>query len=337
MKFIICLNVLSMLISGLLAKVDPILYKEYYQHKIQSRSAKAQSMNLLVTTSSKIYSVELPANFDFSTIDSQYTESSIIYAENELFHNWITDAFYVKSEDLIYVNVYNSTSSSSNIFTLKLNRDTGKYDKTILYRDQSYCLGIAYNEARKELYWTAAKNILAGSSNPNGEQKVIFELNSAKKLLYLKYDSVGDVLYVSTLNYVYECSLGNQDFTQNILYTERCRIIYRNLVSARGLYLDSINRFLYVVDHKKRQVQKIELKNAIVKKNVNSHIDSDESFDSLASRFNSETRSSLKSSSTFLSQQILPSIGDVFYMCIYNRSNANLVIWSEFSGKYILF
>ena len=175
---------------------------------------------------------------------------------------------------------------------------------------------------------------MAGSSKPNGEQKVIFELNSAKKLLYLKYDSVADVLYVSTLNNVYECLLGDQDFTQSILYTERCRIISRNLVSARGLYLDAENRNLYVVDHKKREVKKIELKNAIVKKNVNSHIDQAESLvkaDSV-SRV-SESRSSLKSSSVFLNQQILPTLGDVFYMCIYNRSSADLVIWSEFSGK----
>ena len=70
------------------------------------------------------------------------------------------------------------------------------------------------NEKRKELYWTAAKSIVSGRSQigsaPNtGPQlnHVLFKLQAAKKLLYLKYDSVSETIYVSTLNYVYACSL----------------------------------------------------------------------------------------------------------------------------------
>ena len=142
MKILIWLNVFVIIVTGMLtSKADPILYKEFYQHKIRSRSAKPQPMYLLVTTSTKIYSVEIPANFDYTKVDQQRTESNVIYSESELSHNWITDAFYVKSEDLIYVNVYNSTLSASDIFTLKYNEEKGKYEKTVLYTDQSFCLG----------------------------------------------------------------------------------------------------------------------------------------------------------------------------------------------------
>ena len=94
--------------------------------------------------------------------------------------------------------------------------------------------------------------MIVGSSEPNGAYSVLYELSRAKKLLYLKYDSLTDKLYVSTLNYVYECDLADHDFTQSIIYTERCRIIVRSLISARGLYLDSQNRYLYVVEIKSR-------------------------------------------------------------------------------------
>ncbi len=147
--------------------------------------------------------------------------------------------------------------------------------------------------------------MIVGSSEPNGAYSVLYELNRAKKLLYLKYDSLTDKLYVSTLNYVYECDLADHDFTQSIIYTERCRIIVRSLISARGLYLDSQNRFLYVVDHKRRNIDKVNL----AVSDVN------------------------KSKSSFVSQQTNPGIGDVFNMIVYNRSNADLLIWSEFSGQ----
>ena len=73
---------------------------------------------LLISTSSKIYCMQMPANLT-SELSNKY---EIIYEEQKQSNNWITDAFYIKSEDLIYVNVYNSTSSSSNIFTLSYDK-----------------------------------------------------------------------------------------------------------------------------------------------------------------------------------------------------------------------
>ena len=138
---------------------------------------------------------------------------------------------------------------------------------------------------------------MAGSSiNPN-KFRVLFNLDAAKKLLYLKYDKTSDTIYVSTLNYVYACSLKQQTESSG----ETCRIIIRDLVSARGLYLDTINRDLYVVDHKRKKIEKVKL--------------------------NDEP----DSVSTLISADTIPDIGDVFYMCIENRSNS--LIWSEFSGK----
>jgi len=249
---------------------------------------------LLISTSSKIYCMQMPTP---TTNVSNNENYEIIYEEKKLSNNWITDAFYIKSEDLIYVNVYNSTSSSSNIFTLNYDKQQSVWIKKTLYSDQSYCLGIAYNEDLKELYWTASKSIMAGSSINSNKFRVLFNLDAAKKLLYLKYDKISDTIYVSTLNYVYACSLKQQTESGG----ETCRIIIRDLVSARGLYLDTINRDLYVVDHKKKKIEKVKL--------------------------NDEP----DSVSTLISADTIPDIGDVFYMCIENRSNS--LIWSEFSGK----
>ena len=161
--------------------------------------------------------------------------------------------------------------------------------------------GITYNENLKELYWTASKSIIAGSSvNPN-QYRILFNLDAAKKLLYLKYDNISNSIYVSTLNYVYACSLKQNE------QTEPCRIIARDLVSARGLYLDSLNQQLYVVDHKKKKIKKIRL------------IDQQQQAEDI------------ETSSTLLSADVMPDLGDVFYMCIYGKTNT--LIWSEFSGK----
>ena len=86
----------------------------------------------------------MPKNLKYSENDllSEDTNNyEIIYEENKNSNNWITDAFYIKSEDLIYVNVYNSSSSSSNIFTLSYDQAKQEWIKNMLYRDQSYCLG----------------------------------------------------------------------------------------------------------------------------------------------------------------------------------------------------
>lgn len=310
-------------------------YQEYYRRNLRRETHNAPPPTyLLITTSSKIYSMAIPASFSYDTIDLQQRENQVIYSESGNLNNWITDAFYVKSEDLIYVNVYNSSAYSSNIFTLKYNRYENKWEKNVLYKDQSYCLGITYNEAKKELYWTAAKSVMAGSSGANRTYRVLFELNRTKKLLYLKYDKTKNVIYVSTLNYVYECSV-DKEIPQSIYYTEKCRVISRNLVSARGLYLDQTNRQLYVIDHKNKKINRISLKKDMVKKNVNSHIDNqvnNQRFNYFGQR--TEKQDSLKPVTTLISQSTLPDLGDVFYMCIYNKSNTDILIWSEFSGKF---
>lgn len=160
------------------------------------------------------------------------------------------------------------------------------------------------------MYWTAAKSIVSGSSQlgnaPNSGHQlnhVLFKLQAAKKLLYLKYDSISDTIYVSTLNYVYACSLQQ---TQR----DDCRIIARDLQSARGLFLDSVNRFLYVVDHKKKVIKRINLA----------------AQDSIENTSNNMI-------TTVLSSDTTPDIGDIFYMTIYDKLGIPKLVWSEFSGK----
>lgn len=273
---------------------------------------------LLISTSSKLYCMKMP---DFSgrshyqrLSQSYYDELKnyqVIYEEKNHANNWITDAFYVRSENLIYVNVYNSTAASSDIFTLKHDPISNTWIKTILYQDQSFCLGIAYNEEKKELYWTAGKSILSGSSQIS-TPKTLFNLDLAKKLLYLKYDPQTDTVYVSALNYVYACPLKFSD----------CKIIARDLVSVRGLYLDSINRNLYVVDHKKKVIKKIRL---------NSH--ENQYFADANSIYDPTLIETTSNIQTILGPDTVPDIGDVFYMTLFNRPNLNAIIWSEFSGK----
>ena len=321
----------------------------------QIRSEDADPVYLLVSTSSKIYCMKMPDMNRITNIAQQnYLKNMddlkhyrVIYEEkSKLNTNWITDAFYVKSEDLIYVNVYNSTAASSDIFTLKYDSSKDVWIKNVLYKDQSYCLGIAYNEDKKELYWTAAKSIVSGSSITPKQPKVLFNLDSAKKLLYLKYDKLIDTIYVSTLNYVYSCPL-----VKSSVRVDDCQIIARDLQSARGLYLDSENRDLYVVDHKKRNLKKIKIKTPEqIRQEEQSLLESQSTsiiynnllasyqFDDLSSNNqNSNSNFELDSSNqikTILSQDIVPDIGDIFYMCLYkNRYNINVMMWTEFSGK----
>ena len=264
---------------------------------------------LLISTSSKLYCMRLPDMGDRSVLQNHSAfhhdliNYEIIYEERTSLTSWITDAIYVKSENLIYVNVYNSSSVSSAIFTLRHEPMSNTWHKTLLYKDQSYCLGISYNEERRELYWTAAKSILAGSSTTPGRPRTVFNLGMAKKLLYLKYDSLTETVFVSTLNYVFACSLRQSDPSD-------CRIIVRDLVSARGLYLDEVNRHLYVVDHKKRNIKRIRLP-------------SNPQFDYRYERYEDE------SISTVLSTEIISDLGDTFYMTIFK----NFLVWCEFSGK----
>lgn len=122
-------------------------------------------------------------------------------------------------------------------------------------------------------------------------------------MLYLKFDTISDTIYVSTLNYVYACSLHQ---TQR----DDCRIIARDLQSARGLFLDSVNRFLYVVDHKKKVIKRINL-------------DIQDSTENTANNM----------ITTVLSSETTPDIGDIFYMTIYDKLASPRLVWSEFSGK----
>jgi hypothetical protein len=289
-------------------------------------SSSEDSVYLLISTSSKLYCMRMPelsmnkggaasaattSNHHSYKLNHGYYDDirnyEVIYEEKAHVNNWITDAFYVKSENLIYVNVYNSTSASSDIFTLKYDTSRHQWIKHVLYKDQSYCLGIAYNEEKRELYWTAARSILAGSSVVGGSYRILFNLDLAKKLLYLKYDAPTDSLYVSTLNYIYACSL----------QTNECRIIVRDLVSARGVYLDANTRHLYVVDHKKRNIKRTQL-------------------DGVEDGSGGSGTSSMVAQNTvttLISPDTVPDIGDIFYMTIYRKNNLNMLIWSEFSGK----
>ena len=117
--------------------------------------ASHSSVYLLISTSSKIYCMKMPDDADLASSqqssqqyyyrNNYYERDSknfaVIYEEKNHQSNWITDAFYVKSENLIYVNVYNSTSATSDIFTLKYDQVKDQWIKNVLYRDQSYCLG----------------------------------------------------------------------------------------------------------------------------------------------------------------------------------------------------
>jgi hypothetical protein len=268
---------------------------------------------LLVSTSSKLYCMRLPDMSDDGALlkrGAYYNDLhnyEIIYEERSHPNCWITDTVYVKSEQLIYVNVYNSSSASSDIFTLRHDPIANAWIKTVLYKDQSFCLGLSYSEEKKELYWTAAKSVVAGSSivPPEGKRnphRVLFNLDSAKKLLYLKYDSLTDTVFVSTLNYVYACSMRQTDRSD-------CKIIIRDLVSTRGLYLDTEHRFLYAVDHKRRNIKRVRLpSNPLVDYHAENYDDSVESV---------------------LNTEILADLGDTFYMTLYK----NMLIWCEFSGK----
>ena len=146
-------------------------------------------------------------------------------------------------------------------------------------------------------------------SNDNfvSSPKILFNIDSVKKLLYLKYDSVTETIYITALNHVFACPL-NQSERKN------CRIILRDLVSARGLYLDLQSRNLFVVDHRSKKVHSIKLKNGP------SQNKEDSVFENLPV-------------STLLSSQILEDVGDIFHLCILNTIDSSFLIWSEFRGK----
>jgi hypothetical protein len=299
-----------------------------HHNRLERRSEDfdGKTVYLLVSTSSKLYCMRLlnlsNAQDSSMSIDKRIAQRNldvdylknyeIIYEEKGSLTSWITDAFYVKSENLIYVNVYNSSAATSQILTLKYDQSLKQWVKTVLYKDQSYCLGIAYNENKKELYWTAARSIVSGSSLEIDKPRQLFNLDLAKKLLYLKYDSASDTIFVSTLNYVYACSMRQIDVDSD------CKIIVRDLQSARGMYLDSANRFLYVVDHKRRNIKRVKLPQVDDSNNL-----------SVSSNYAYLTENYDQSVSMILSSEIMPDLGDIFYVTLFK----NMLIWSEFSGK----
>ena len=138
-RLILCLNLLGQF-SSICSMNLPS--RDKYERMVRTIDDNT-AVYLLITTSSKIYCMPLNSTFAYTSLSNggEYftSQNGIIYEEADLSNNWITDAFYVRAEDLIYVNVYNSSAASGIIFTLKYVE--GQWIKQILYRDQSYCLG----------------------------------------------------------------------------------------------------------------------------------------------------------------------------------------------------
>jgi hypothetical protein len=142
-----------------------------------------------------------------------------------------------------------------------------------------------------------------GNASNAKTNRVLFSLKSAKKLFYLKYDSDSETIYVSTSNHVYACSL-----QQARGQRDECLIIADDLQSARGLFLDSVNRYLYVIDHKKQLIKRINLAKKDLKEETTTV-------------------------TTVLSADTMSDIGSIFYMTIFDKSGTSKLIWSEFFGK----
>lgn len=115
-----------------------------------------------------------------------------------------------------------------------------------------------------------------------------------------------EILYVSTLNQIYACSVKASESSLP------CKIILRDLLSARGLYLDAYHRYLYVVDHKKRVIKRTRL---------------------LASTEELHALGEDLSATSILSTDMVHDLGDLFYMTVFSRPHTTSLIWSEFSGK----
>ena len=164
--------------------------------------------------------------------------------------------------------------------------------------------GFAYNEQSDELYCTSGRNIVAASVNDTTKPlRPLFDFNSIRKLLYMKYDSKLNALFVSSLNSVFACFLS--EASQN-----SCYILRENLRSARGLYLDSEKRALYIVDHKRKQIERVELADNL--------LDKLKQVEQVPIHFK-----------IVLNSETLPGLGDIFYMTLFG----DFLIWTEFSGK----
>jgi hypothetical protein len=287
-----------------------------------------ENIYFLISTSTKIYCLKeklnanqqdsISSNYDILTDSSSHLNSNyeIIYEELNSTNNWITDIYYDSVDNTIYVNIYDSIGLKSDIIRLQFDKKLKKWVKFYLFRNQHHCLGITYNANKRELFWSAGKTIMSGKIPKNIEidhgkhqiilnetPRILFNLELTKKLLYLKYDPDNNAVFVSSLNNIYVC----------FVEKESCHILIQNMQSARGIYLDKENHYLYTVDHKRKQIDRMKISPNLVEKFYSNE----------TSKFDEMKFVSI------LNHNILPDIGDVFYVCIYK----DFLLWTEFSGK----
>lgn len=327
-------------------------HHHHHNHQRQHTAVIDNNVYFLISTSTKIYCLKtqfnhnqqlhmqsdekLNSNFD-SISNNNY---EVIYEELNSTNNWITDLDYNSIDNIIYVNVYDSLTFKSDIVQLIYNKNTNKWLKYYLYRNQMHALGLTFNQYKRELYWTSAKSIYVASIplssvtakladepyhnetyfnlkyNPfqfhlsldSMPPRVLFSLELTKKLLYLKYDHVNEAIYVSTLNYIYACFFKNS----------KCAILVSNMQSARGIYFDELNRYLYTVDHKRKQIDRIRLDTNLIEKYFTSNEES-----------NIISENNALNVTSILNSQLMPDLGDIFYVCLYKEH----LLWTEFSGK----
>ena len=290
-----------------------------------------ENIYFLISTSTKIYCLKekfnanqqdsISSNYDILTDSSSHLNSDyeIIYEELNSTNNWITDIYYDSVDNTIYVNIYDSIGLKSDIIRLQFDKKLKKWVKYYLFRNQHHCLGIAYDAKKRELFWSAGKAIMSGKIPKNTEidqgkhqiilhetPRVLFNLELTKKLLYLKYDQVNNAVFVSSLNNIYVC----------FMEKESCHVLIQNMQSARGIYLDNENHYLYTVDHKRKQIDRMKIVSNLVEKFYPSETTDMSKFDEMKL-------------SSILNNNILPDIGDVFYVCFYKE----FLLWTEFSGK----
>ncbi len=169
-------------------------------------------------------------------------------------------------------------------------------------------IGITYNEVFKELYWTSGQTVMAGLlAVPSKPTRVLFNLNTTKKLFYLKYDRQNEAIYVSTPTDIYVCF-------QSKVQMYNCKVLLSGFNSARGLHFDAASNYLYAADHKEKSIRRVFVGDALQEMFNNNTW----TMDSYTTVIDSAT--ALGSGS---------SIGDIFYLCLHKST----LLWTEFSGK----
>jgi hypothetical protein len=111
---------------------------------------------LLLTTSTKIFCIKANAkqtlNYEHANIvngnlqfipkaNSSQDGLEIIYEELYSPSSWITDVYYDRVDNIIYANIYNGNTFKSDIISLKYDKSSGLWIKTILFAEQNNCLG----------------------------------------------------------------------------------------------------------------------------------------------------------------------------------------------------